>query len=93
VAGIERADVKEEAALETAAPPTAERQHEQQRRIQAPAYINPIDLRLQLSSLAEMQSHIIPAQPHPRSVASAVSVESEQGLPEGSEEQQPDAGS
>ncbi|KAI3430331.1 hypothetical protein D9Q98_004926 [Chlorella vulgaris] len=48
VAGMERADVQPEAALETAAPPTLERQQEQQRS-QAPSYISPRDPRLQLS--------------------------------------------
>ncbi|KAI3430299.1 hypothetical protein D9Q98_004895 [Chlorella vulgaris] len=52
---MERADVKEEAALETAAPPTVERQREQQHS-QGPSCVNPRDPRLQqLSSWAETQ--------------------------------------
>ncbi|KAI3430297.1 hypothetical protein D9Q98_004893 [Chlorella vulgaris] len=69
---MERADVHQDAALETAAPPTVERQREQQ-RIQAPAYIIPRDPRLLLSSLAETQPGTTPAQPlHSGSVAAAV---------------------
>ncbi|KAI3430320.1 hypothetical protein D9Q98_004916 [Chlorella vulgaris] len=70
-AGMERAGVQQEAALETAAPPTVKRQQEQ--HIQAPAYISPRDPRLQLSGLADMQARTTPAQPlHPGSVAAAV---------------------
>ncbi|KAL4854787.1 F-box/WD repeat-containing protein 7 [Chlorella vulgaris] len=94
VAGMERAGVQQAAALETAAPPTVERQREQHRS-QEPADISPRDPRLQLSSLAEKQPPTLPAQPLlPGSVAAAVdtgspvSVDSEQGQPEGSEGQQ-----
>jgi hypothetical protein len=88
--------VQQEAALETAAPPTVERQREQHRS-QAPSYISPRDPRLQLSSqAADKQPRLTPAQPLlPGSVAAAVdtgspvSVGSEQGQPEGSEGQVP----
>jgi hypothetical protein len=74
--------VQQEAALETAAPLTVQRQREQQ-RIQARSYINPRDSRLQLSGLAsasqaEPQLSTTPAQPlHSDSAAAPVSVESE----------------
>ncbi|KAI3430316.1 hypothetical protein D9Q98_004912 [Chlorella vulgaris] len=77
---MERADVQQEAALETAAPLTVQRQREQQ-RIQARSYINPRDSRLQLSGLAsasqaEPQLSTTPAQPlHSDSAAAPVSVE------------------
>ncbi|KAL4854803.1 hypothetical protein ACK3TF_004502 [Chlorella vulgaris] len=90
---MERADVQQEAALETAAPPTVERQREQQ-RIQAPSYISPRDPRLQMTSQADAQPSTTPAQPlQPGSAAdgddsrSLVSVESEQGLAASSDRQ------
>ncbi|KAL4852855.1 hypothetical protein ACK3TF_006061 [Chlorella vulgaris] len=95
-AGMERADVQQGAALETAAPPTDERQQEQQ-RIQVPSCLSPRDPRLrQLSSPADTQPSPTPAQPlHPGIAADAsdsgspVSAESEQGQPEGSNSQMP----
>ncbi|KAI3430371.1 hypothetical protein D9Q98_004966 [Chlorella vulgaris] len=94
-AGMELADVQQGAALATAAPPTVERQREQQQRIQAPSYISPWDPRLpQLSSPAETEPSPTPAQPlHPASTATAsdngspVSAESEQGQLEGNNSQ------
>ncbi|KAL4852858.1 hypothetical protein ACK3TF_006064 [Chlorella vulgaris] len=88
---MERADVQQKAALETAAPPTGER-HREQQRIQAPSYISLRDPRLrQPSSPAETQPDTSPAQPLlPGSAAdasdsgSSVSVESEECQPEGS---------
>jgi hypothetical protein len=93
---MDRADVQQEAALETAAPPTIEH-HQEQQRIQAPSYISPRDPRLrQLSSPAVTQPYITPAQPlHPGSAADAsdsgspVSVESAQRQLEGSGSQVP----
>jgi hypothetical protein len=92
VAGMERA-VQQEAAPETAAPPTAERQREQH-HVQESSHISPRDPRLQLSSPAETQMRTTPAQLlRPGSAAagadsgSLVSDESEQGQAESSDSQ------
>jgi hypothetical protein len=95
-AGMELADVQQGAALETAAPPTVERQREQQ-RIQAPSYISPRNPGLrQLSSPADTQPHTSPAQPlllartgYASDSGSPVSGESAGGLAEGSGSQVP----
>jgi hypothetical protein len=91
VAGMERADVQQQAALATAAPPTVER-HREQQRSQAPSYINPRDPRLHLS---DPQPRTLSPEPLPPGSAAAdasdsgspVSAESEQGQAESSDRQ------
>ncbi|KAI3430341.1 hypothetical protein D9Q98_004936 [Chlorella vulgaris] len=88
---MERADVQQQAALETAAPPTVERQPGQQRS-QAPSYINPRDPRLHLS---DPQPRTLSPEPLPPGSAAAdasdsgppASAESEQGQAESSDRQ------